>query len=122
VSFLFADLIIVPILLIYRRYYGARMAAVLAGTLYVAMVFAGYVVELVFDLAHLLPSGARHARTGEIALSWNYTTWLNIVFLGLAAALVWRFVRTGGPGMLSMMGGGPPGDAEPHDHHHAHQH
>jgi uncharacterized membrane protein YraQ (UPF0718 family) len=117
VSFIFADLIIVPILLIYRKYYGLRMAAVLAGTLYVAMVLAGYVVELVFGLIHLAPSGVRHARTGEMALSWNYTTWLDLVFLALAAALVWRFLRTGGLGMLSMMGGEPAGAAE-HQHHH----
>jgi hypothetical protein len=52
-----------------------------------------------------------------MALSWNYTTWLDLVFLALAAALVWRFLRTGGLGMLSMMGGEPAGAAE-HQHHH----
>jgi hypothetical protein len=51
----------------------------------------------------------------------DYTTWLNIVFLVLAAALVVRFVRTGGVAMLRMMGGSP----ESHDHmdaHASHQH
>ena len=45
-------------------------------------------------------------------MSWDYTTWLNIVFLLLAAALIVRFIRTGGPAMLRMMGGQPePADS-----------
>jgi uncharacterized protein len=48
-------------------------------------------------------------------ISWNYTTWLNIVFITLAAALVVRFVATGGLPMLQMMGGSPDGE---HAHHH----
>jgi uncharacterized protein len=45
-------------------------------------------------------------------VSWDYTSWLNIVFLILAAALIIRFVRTGGVAMLRMMGGSP----DSHDH------
>jgi hypothetical protein len=37
------------------------------------------------------------------AITWNYTAWLNVAFLLLAAMLVWRFLRTGGPAMLRMM-------------------
>src|SRR6202042_1353500 len=48
VAFIFADLIIAPILNIYRKYYGARTALFLLGTFYTAMVVAGYVIELVF--------------------------------------------------------------------------
>jgi uncharacterized protein len=59
-----------------------------------------------------VPSG-RHATVLESGISWNYTTWLNIAFLVLAAALVVRFVGTGGAPMLKMMGGNP--DAEPAD-------
>jgi len=47
-------------------------------------------------------------------VTWNYTTWLNIVFLGLAALLVWRFLKTGGPEMLRMMNKAVPTDAHPH--------
>ena len=53
-------------------------------------------------------------------MSWDYTTWLNIVFLILAAALIVRFTRTGGPAMLRMMGGQPEpadSDADGHLHH-----
>jgi uncharacterized protein len=115
VSFIFADLIILPILIIYAKYYGRRMAWFLAGTFYLTMVAAGYVVELLFGVLRLIPTGPRHAKVGDTGISWNYTTWLNIVFLALAALLMWRFFRTGGRAMLAMMGGGPDDMA-----HHGH--
>jgi uncharacterized protein len=117
VSFIFADLIIVPLLLIYAKYYGAKMAWFLFGTFYATMAAAGYVIEIVFQPLGLVPSGARHANVGDIAIRWNYTTVLNIAFLLLAAALVWRFLATGGRAMLSMMGGGPDDMSGPHAHH-----
>ncbi|MGW3495401.1 permease [Streptomyces sp. NPDC001020] len=106
IAFVYADLLILPILNIYRKYYGTRMAAFLLGTFYVAMVVAGYVVEFVFGGLGLIPDQAR-ARLPEEGVTWNYTTWLNIAFLLLAAALLVRFLRTGGPAMLRMMGAGP---------------
>jgi hypothetical protein len=106
VAFIFADLIIAPILNIYRKYYGARMAAFLLGTFFVAMAGAGYVIELVFGGLGLIPSPAS-ATIPDSGVSWDYTTWLNIVFLLLAAVLIVRFARTGGRSMLRMMGGAP---------------
>jgi len=47
----------------------------------------------------------------QASITWNYTTWLNIAFLGLAALLVWRFLKTGGPEMLRMMNKPPPAEA-----------
>jgi uncharacterized membrane protein YraQ (UPF0718 family) len=116
VAFLFADLLILPILNIYRKYYGTRMALVLLGTFYIAMVGAGYLVEFLFGVTGLIPT-QRSARVMEEGITWNYTTWLNIAFLILAAVLVVRFVRTGGIAMLRMMGGSP-NDAAEHDHSH----
>jgi uncharacterized protein len=115
IAFIFADLIIAPILNIYRKYYGARMAWFLLGTFYATMVAAGYAVELVFGGLGLIPDPAQ-AKLPDQGVSWNYTTWLNIVFLILAAALIVRFVRTGGVAMLRMMGGSP----DSHDHMDAH--
>ena len=115
IAFIFADLIIAPILNIYRKYYGARMALYLLGTFYAAMVAAGYVVELVFGGLGLIPDPAT-AKIPDQGVSWDYTTWLNIIFLILAAALIIRFVRTGGVAMLRMMGGSP----DSHDHMDAH--
>jgi hypothetical protein len=113
VAFIFADLIIAPIVNIYRKYYGARMAAFLLGTFFIAMALAGYVIELLFGGLGLIPARTS-AKIPDNGVSWNYTTWLNIVFLVVAALLVIRFITSGGLPMLRMMGGSP--DA-PHDHH-----
>jgi uncharacterized membrane protein YraQ (UPF0718 family) len=107
ISFIFADLIIVPLLVIYAKYYGARMAWFLFGTFYATMAAAGYVIELVFAPLGLVPAGRRHAHVGDAGISWNYTTVLNIVFLMVGVVLFWRFLTTGGRAMLSMMGAGP---------------
>jgi uncharacterized protein len=114
IAFIYADLLILPILNIYRKYYGAKMTMVLFGTFYASMVVAGYLVELLFGASGLIPT-ERNAMVMEASFSWNYTTWLNLVFLALSAVLVARFVKTGGIPMLRMMGGSP--DAE-HDHGH----
>jgi uncharacterized membrane protein YraQ (UPF0718 family) len=119
VSFIFADLLILPILVIYRKYYGTRTALFLTATFYGASVVAGYVVEILFGVLHLIPS-IRDAEVRMAEVSWNYTTWLNIVFLLLAAVLVIRFLRTGGREMLSMMGGGPDDMAHHADDCHSH--
>jgi uncharacterized protein len=113
VSFIFADLIIIPVLNIYRRYYGTRMALFLLGTFFAAMAVAGYLVELIFGVTGLIPE-QRSARVMHEGISWNYTSWLNIALLVVAAVLITRFVRTGGLAMLRTMGGGPQ---EMHAHH-----
>ena len=102
IAFIFADLIVLPILDIYRKYYGLKMAAFLLVTFYAAMAVAAFVVEIAFGWLGLIPQG-RNALVVGAAITWNYTTWLNIIFLLLAAALVRRFMRTGGPEMLRMM-------------------
>jgi hypothetical protein len=56
----------------------------------------------------------RSAEIVEAHITWNYTTWLNIVFLGLAAVLVWRFLKTGGMGMLRKMNKPAPANAHQH--------
>jgi uncharacterized membrane protein YraQ (UPF0718 family) len=115
-AFIYADLLVLPILNIYRKYYGIKMTLVLFGTFYVAMVGAGYLVEILFAATGLIPEH-RMAMVMEAGISWNYTTWLNIAFLILAALLVIRFLRTGGVSMLRMMGGAPGSDSDDHAHH-----
>jgi uncharacterized membrane protein YraQ (UPF0718 family) len=105
-AFVFADLLILPILNIYRKYYGVRMTLVLFGTFYAAMVGAGYLVEILFGVTGLIPR-ERSATVMAEGISWNYTTWLDIAFLIIAAVLLVRFFRTGGRDMLRMMGGSP---------------
>jgi uncharacterized protein len=112
-AFIFADLIVLPILDIYRRYYGWRVAGFLLATFYATMVAAGLIVELLFDGLGLIP-GERDAKVVEASVSWNYTTVLNIAFLTLGGLLVWRYFRRGGGlAMLRMMG-------EPMAHGHQH--
>src|SRR3989454_12161955 len=99
-AFIFADLIVLPILDIYRKYYGWRMAGFLLATFYATMVGAGLIVEFLFDGLRLTPT-ARDAKVVKASVNWNYTTMLNIVFLTLAALLLWRyFSRRGGIRML----------------------
>src|SRR5579875_21826 len=117
-AFVFSDLIILPILDIYRRYYGWRMTAVLFGVLYAAMAASGLVVGFVFDALGI----ERHARDAKVVMahvSWNYTTYLDIVFLAVAALLTWRYFRRGGGWAMLKMMDEPMGE---HDHHHAHHH
>ena len=64
IAFIFADLIIIPILVIYRKYYGARMAAFVAATFSVAMVAAAYVIEFLFGGLGLVPD-TRNAKVME---------------------------------------------------------
>jgi uncharacterized protein len=123
ISFMFADLIIMPILVIYRKYYGTKMMLVLLGGFYATMVIGGYLVELLFGAAGLVP-GHGQAKIVEATISWNYTTILNIVALALTVLLLVRFLRTGGVQMLGMMSGGPDdmADMEHHGHDHGHGH
>ena len=118
IAFVFADLIILPILDIYRRYYGWRMAGFLLATFYTTMVAAGLAVEVLFKGLGI----ERHARDAKVemaSVSWNYTTYLNIVFLLVAAALVWRYFRRGGGWEMLRLMNEPAGE----DHHaHAHAH
>ena len=113
VAFVFADLLILPILDIYRRYYGGRMMWFIFGSFYIAMTGAALLVEFLFQTLGLIPApGSAHA--ARLAITFNYTTVLNLVFLAIAAALIRRFLTTGGPAMLRMMKA--PAGAASHDH------
>jgi uncharacterized membrane protein YraQ (UPF0718 family) len=102
VSFIFADLIILPILDIYRKYYGWKVMAYILVTFYVTMALAGYIVEILFQTLGLVPQNRNIVAITE-GIQWNYTTILNILFLILAAVLIIRFIRSGGLPMLRMM-------------------
>jgi uncharacterized membrane protein YraQ (UPF0718 family) len=112
-AFIFADLIVLPILDIYRKYYGWKMAGFLLASFYATMAASGLIVELVFDGLGLIPE-ERNAKVIEAHVSLNYTTVLNVLFLGLAGLLVWRYFRRGGGlAMLRMM-------ETPMEHGHGH--
>ena len=102
ISFIFADLIILPILNIYRRYYGGRASLYLFVVSYSTMVIAGLVIGLLFSALGLTPTN-RHVQVFATTISWDLDTFVNVAFLLLTAALGWRFLRTGGVAMLRMM-------------------
>jgi hypothetical protein len=106
VSFIFADLIVLPVLDIYRKYYGWKVMLYILGTFYVTMAMAGYIIEILFSYLNLIPTNRNIVVISE-GIRWNYTSVLNIIFLVFAVILVIRFLRTGGPAMLKMMGKNP---------------
>src|SRR5947209_3658399 len=113
ISFIFADLITLPILDIYRKYYGWKVMSYILVTFYVTMAVAGYVIEFLFAALGIIPTNRNVAAITE-GVQWNYTSILNIIFLVLAAILVIRFIRTGGIPMLRMM------RKSEHEMHHEH--
>jgi len=102
IAFIYADLIILPIIDIYRKYYGWRVTGLIVVTFFVAMAVAALVVEVVFQALGLIPH-ERAAQIIETSITFNHTTLLNIIFLAVAAFLVVRFLKTGGPKMLAHM-------------------
>jgi uncharacterized membrane protein YraQ (UPF0718 family)/YHS domain-containing protein len=100
IAFIFADLIAMPLILIYRKYYGWKLTVRLVGLLYVLMVIAGLATELIFRAFGAVPTN--HAVGVQPAhFHWNYTTFLNLVFLVVAGAVWWlarNRARFGGGG------------------------
>jgi hypothetical protein len=88
-SFLYADLIVLPLLDVYRRYYGWRMAAYIALVFYITMVLAGLIMDAAFTTAGLVPAPNPDIRTELTTFSFNYTFWLNLTFGALAGYFVW---------------------------------
>jgi len=102
IAFIYADLLVLPIINIYRKYYGWKVAGLIVAIFYVAMVLAALLIEFLFQLLGLIPS-QRSAQIVETSISSNYTTVLNIIFLTIAGFLLVRFFKTGGPKMLAHM-------------------
>jgi len=102
ISFIFADLIIIPILNIYRKYYGKKVMLYILGAFYITMAIAGYIIESLFDLLKIVPLD-RNLEVFKVGFQFNYTAILNILFLILAIVLIKRFLRTNGMMMVQMM-------------------
>jgi uncharacterized membrane protein YraQ (UPF0718 family) len=111
ISFIYADLVIIPILLLYRKAYGAKAAAAIGGVLVASMVGAGIVVDVLFNALGLVPAGARPPSLAQHEhFQWNYTTWLD---LAVAVALLALFLATRG----AARGNQTPA---PHEHSNGH--
>jgi uncharacterized membrane protein YraQ (UPF0718 family)/YHS domain-containing protein len=90
ITFIFADLLALPLVLVYRKYYGLRLTLRLVAWFYVVMVAAGLLVEGIFGAFGAIPT-SRPETIVDAHFSWNYTTYLNIVFLGVLAVLYWLY-------------------------------
>jgi uncharacterized membrane protein YraQ (UPF0718 family)/YHS domain-containing protein len=90
IAFIFADLIAFPLLLIYRRYYGTRLMLRMLAVFWALMSTAGLLTELLFRAAGLVPT-QRPTTIAPAHFSWNYTTYLNLIFLALFAVLYYLY-------------------------------
>jgi hypothetical protein len=96
IAFIYADLIIIPLVLVYRRYYGWRVAGIVVGLMFAAMVVAALAVDGIFSALGLVPSTRPSIDSiVERGVTWNYTAVLNIVFTLVAAALFALTLRRG---------------------------
>jgi uncharacterized membrane protein YraQ (UPF0718 family)/YHS domain-containing protein len=96
IAFVYADLIVIPIVLIYRKYYGGKVTALLVGIMFVTMVAAALIVDGIFSALDLVPTHRPSIESiSERDIAWNYTTVLNIIFALIAAALVALTLRRG---------------------------
>src|SRR3984893_835265 len=102
IAFIYADLIILPIIDIYRKYYGWKVTTLVVAVFYCAMAVAALIIEFLFSVLGLIPH-QRNAQIVESSVRFNHTTVLNIIFLAIAAFLLVRFLKTGGPKMLAHM-------------------
>ena len=98
VSFIFADLITLPLLLIYRRFYGWAMTLRILAAFWLVMAVAGLATEFLFGAAGLVPA-VHPTQVVQPSFEWNYTSFLNVLFIGAFAVLYWLYrnrVRLGG--------------------------
>jgi uncharacterized membrane protein YraQ (UPF0718 family) len=89
ISFIYADLIIIPLILIYRKYYGNQAALYITGVLFVSMVSAGIIVDLLFAALKLIPEVHPAGAVMRDYFQWNCTTWLDLAAIILTGWFVW---------------------------------
>jgi YHS domain-containing protein/uncharacterized membrane protein YraQ (UPF0718 family) len=94
IAFIFADLLALPLVLIYRKFYGTRLAVKLSLVFWAVMSLAGLLTEGIFHVAQLVPTHRR----GDIAVihvGWNYTTVLNLLAVVAFSYLYWLYKNAG---------------------------
>jgi YHS domain-containing protein len=95
-AFLFADLIVLPILAIYRKYYGRAFAVRISALMFITMVIAALIVDEIFSALGLIPTGPRPTRADIFSsVQANYKLALNVLGVVIFAALFWLTARRG---------------------------
>lgn len=95
IAFIYGDLIVLPLMAAYAKYYGKKPAAYITMVLFAAMIAAGILVDLLFTGLSLIPEQRGEPAMSEAGFSWNYTTWLNIVALMGGTWLIWLHRKSG---------------------------
>lgn len=113
-AFIYADLIILPLLDAYRRYFGWRMAAYIGGIFFVTMIIAAIIMELVFEFLGLVPQGDLNVKSELTKFSIDYTFWLNLLF---GAGAIWLFWINHKHPMHHHNHGSHEGHEHAHEHH-----
>ena len=90
IAFIFADLIALPLVLIYRKYYGTKLAIRLTLVFWLVMSLSGLITEIIFDFLNLIPA-MDHNMSHTNQIGWNYTTALNILALALIVWIYWMY-------------------------------
>ncbi len=110
-AFLYADLIVLPLLDVYRKYYGWKMAAYIFAIFFATMVGAAMLMDVVFSALHAVPQPNTHMLAMVETFSFNYTFWLNVIAVG---AIAW-FVYLNGKHPMDMMCHHDHADMADHD-------
>ena len=100
IAFVYADLITIPVLNVYRKYYGWKIMLYILGVFFVTMAFTGFLMELLFDALGIVPDLAGgETATEQTYFELNYTFYLNIIAFALSGFLVYVYRRgLGAPG------------------------
>ena len=93
ISFIYADLLVIPLILAYRKYYGPRPAIYLSAIFYIAMVLSGILVDLIFGFFDLLPKERQASAVEHAMITWNYTSWLDLIALFVFAGLFYLYLN-----------------------------
>ena len=93
IAFIYADLLAAPLVLIYRKYYGGKVALRLALTFWLVMSLSGLLTEAIFKIFNLIPETMNHKMVMN-HIGFNYTTVLNVIAFGILA-WVYRMYRSG---------------------------
>ncbi len=87
ISFIFADLVALPLVLIYKKFYGTKLSLKLVAVFWFTMSLSGFLTEKIFDLASTLPK--HHALVAHASrIGNNFTSWMNLVALLLSIAII----------------------------------
>jgi hypothetical protein len=107
-GFIYSDLMVPPLVMINRKYYGTRVALYIAGIMYVSIVLTALILHSGFAVTGLTPGSSREvAELTQFKI--DYTFWLNLLFVAVAAVMIWLKVRhpskkTGGGGLTLKRG------------------